>query len=80
MPTNYLHHGNSSQVHGSRASSKNEYAAKIAKIQQVLDQPNVDLWKLRGLALSEGGLVNGKFIVKLIKVGLMLLDSDWVLF
>ena len=47
-----------SQVGGS-AAGKNEYAAKIAKILQVLDEPNVDLWKLRGLALSEGGLVNG---------------------
>ena len=44
---------------GGSAAAKNEYAAKIAKILQVLDEPNVDLWKLRGLALSEGGLVNG---------------------
>jgi len=44
-------------------STKNEYAAKIALIQKVLDEPNVDLWKLRGLALSEGGLVNGEFVV-----------------
>lgn len=43
--------------------TKHEYAAKIAIIQQVLDEQDVDLWKLRGLALSEGGLVNGAFLV-----------------
>jgi len=41
--------------------SKNEYPEKVAQIQQILDEPNVDLWKLRGLALTEGGLVNGVY-------------------
>lgn len=31
---------------------------KVEQIQQVLSEPEVDLWKLRELALSEGGLVN----------------------
>jgi hypothetical protein len=33
--------------------------AKAEEINLVLSEPDVDLWKLRGLALSEGGLVNG---------------------
>lgn len=33
---------------------------KAEQINLLLLQPNVDLWKLRDLALSEGGLVNGK--------------------
>jgi len=32
---------------------------KAAEITQVLAAPKVDLWKLRELSLSEGGLVNG---------------------
>jgi len=59
-----VNHNNSNSHHhggGSSNTTKNEHAVKIALIQQVLDEPNVDLWKLRGLALSEGGLVNGKF-------------------
>lgn len=34
--------------------------AKAEEIQKVLSQPVVDLWRLRELALEEGGLVNGK--------------------
>jgi hypothetical protein len=34
---------------------------KAEQINLVLLQPNVDLWKLRELALTEGGLVNGAF-------------------
>lgn len=34
---------------------------KAEEINLVLLQPDVDLWKLRELALSDGGLVNGKF-------------------
>jgi hypothetical protein len=33
--------------------------AKAEQINLVLSEPDVDLWKLRELALSEGGLVNG---------------------
>ena len=36
---------------------------KAEEINLVLLQPQVDLWKLRGLALSEGGLVNGACFV-----------------
>ena len=33
---------------------------KATRIQQVLDEAeDVDLWQLRGLALTPGGLVNG---------------------
>ena len=34
--------------------------AKAEEIRRILSEPVVDLWKLRELALSEGGLVNGK--------------------
>jgi hypothetical protein len=33
---------------------------KAQEIERVLSGPEIDLWKLRELALSEGGLVNGK--------------------
>ena len=36
-------------------------AAKAEEIRRILSEPVVDLWKLRELALTEGGLVNGKF-------------------
>jgi hypothetical protein len=35
--------------------------AKAEEINLVLSEPDVDLWKLRALALSEGGLVNGTY-------------------
>lgn len=35
-------------------------AAKAEEIRRVLFEPEVDLWKLRELALTEGGLVNGE--------------------
>jgi hypothetical protein len=35
-------------------------SAKAEEIRRVLSEPVVDLWKLRELALTEGGLVNGK--------------------
>ncbi len=34
--------------------------AKTEEIRRILSEPVVDLWKLRELALTEGGLVNGK--------------------
>jgi hypothetical protein len=37
---------------------------KAEEINLVLLQPEVDLWRLRELALSEGGLVNGKLGTK----------------
>jgi hypothetical protein len=33
--------------------------SKAAEINLVLAEPDVNLWKLRELALTEGGLVNG---------------------
>jgi hypothetical protein len=38
---------------------------KAEEINLVLLAPDVDLWKLRELALSEGGLVNGKMSLRL---------------
>ena len=37
-------------------------SSKADEIGRVLSEPVVDLWKLRELALTEGGLVNGKFV------------------
>jgi hypothetical protein len=38
---------------------------KALQLEVVLAQPTVDLWELRELALSEGGLVNGmSFVVR----------------
>jgi hypothetical protein len=34
---------------------------KAEEINLTLLQPDVDLWKLRELALSDGGLVNGTY-------------------
>jgi len=53
------HHQQLSNNNNNDNHLKNEYPEKVAQIQQILDEPNVDLWKLRGLALREGGLVNG---------------------
>ncbi|KAL7538043.1 hypothetical protein ACHAXR_010136 [Thalassiosira sp. AJA248-18] len=39
-------------------SAPNNTAAKAEEIRRVLSEPTVDLWKLRELALTEGGLVN----------------------
>jgi hypothetical protein len=41
---------------------------KAEEINLVLLQPNVDLWKLRELALTEGGLVNGALPVNVVVV------------
>jgi hypothetical protein len=35
---------------------------KAEEIELLLSQPDIDLWKLRGLALTPGGLVNGTFL------------------
>ena len=40
---------------------------KAEEINLVLLQPSVDLWRLRELALSEGGLVNGTLRNRLCK-------------
>jgi hypothetical protein len=36
------------------------YLRKAEEIGRILSEPEVDLWKLREFALSEGGLVNGE--------------------
>eukprot|EP00585_Thalassiosira_rotula_P005893 CAMPEP_0196158034 /NCGR_PEP_ID=MMETSP0910-20130528/45114_1 /TAXON_ID=49265 /ORGANISM="Thalassiosira rotula, Strain GSO102" /LENGTH=139 /DNA_ID=CAMNT_0041422837 /DNA_START=108 /DNA_END=523 /DNA_ORIENTATION=- len=38
--------------------SSKRMTAKAEEIRRVLSEPTVDLWKLRELALTEGGLVN----------------------
>mmetsp|Transcript_4284 Transcript_4284/g.9504 ORF Transcript_4284/g.9504 Transcript_4284/m.9504 type:complete len:822 (+) Transcript_4284:273-2738(+) len=39
-------------------SSSERLASKTQEIRRVLSEPTVDLWRLRELALSDGGLVN----------------------
>ena len=41
-------------------------SAKAEEIRRLLSDPVVDLWKLREMALTEGGLVNGQFAVWLL--------------
>lgn len=41
--------------------STEQWSDKVEEINAVLSEADVDLWKLRELALSDGGLVNGKF-------------------
>ena len=36
---------------------------KADEIRQLLSEPVVDLWRLRELASTEGGLVNGECVV-----------------
>ena len=40
---------------------------KALEIEAVLNQEDVDLWRLRELALSDGGLVNGESRIKRIE-------------
>ena len=42
-------------------SSFRDLQDKAEAINWVLLQPTVDLWKLREFALTDGGLVNGKW-------------------
>lgn len=41
-------------------------STKAEEIRRLLSDPVVDLWKLREMALTEGGLVNGQFAVCLL--------------
>jgi len=34
---------------------------KAEEIRKTLSEPTINLWKLRDLAISDGGLVNGAF-------------------
>jgi len=56
-PTKYHVQGSESKA---TLSIPTLMAAKAEEIRRVLSEPVVDLWKLRELALTEGGLVNGK--------------------
>ncbi len=52
-------------------------SAKAEEIRRILSEPVVDLWKLREMALTEGGLVNGKsegfvFFVDGIRIALII--------
>ncbi len=41
---------------------KEEYARKAKQIEELLSHPDeVDLWALRELCSTEGGLINGTF-------------------
>ena len=51
----------SPSVAATNPSSK--LANKAEEIRHILSEPTVDLWRLRELAISEGGLVNGTFSV-----------------
>jgi len=42
-----------------RRQITNTMTNKAEEIRRILSEPVVDLWKLRELALTEGGLVNG---------------------
>ena len=56
-------------TNGNGTEWKNHFLEEKAKaIRTVLGEPEVDLWKLRSLAISEGGLVNGEFTRPLIPV------------
>ena len=37
------------------------FIEKAIEINQVLNEPEIDLWRLREFALTEGGLINGTF-------------------
>jgi hypothetical protein len=49
--------GNISAARSSTAGSPLEQ--KIQELNDILSQPEIDLWALRELCLSDGGLVNG---------------------
>jgi len=43
-------------------SDKDDGNGKVEAIRELLSKPTIDLWKLRELALTEGGLVNGALL------------------
>jgi hypothetical protein len=62
--SSFLNSNSSVIIGGGNSKSKNPYLKRKEKeIDFILSQsPNIDLWKLRELALTPGGLVNGKFL------------------
>ena len=63
LQNNTMPHSTSmTSLKSSDASIANpELQRKAEEINLILLQPKVDLWRLRELALSEGGLVNGEY-------------------
>ena len=55
--------GNSKLSSSAVVVANEAFADKAKEIALVLSQPDVDLWRLRELAISEGGLVNGMCFV-----------------
>ena len=47
------------------SSPSAELVAKAEEIHRVLSAPSIDVWKLRELALTEGGLVDGACLARL---------------
>jgi hypothetical protein len=43
-----------------KSNQSSDYRCKAKEINLVLSEPDVNLWKLRELALTDGGLVNGR--------------------
>ena len=60
---NELSVASSSASAAGAASQITSLEDKAREINLVLSQPTVDLWKLRELCLTEGGLVHGKLSV-----------------
>lgn len=52
----------SSIAQDSNAVSAAFLEAKAQEINLLLAEPEIDLWKLREYALSDGGLVNGMYV------------------
>lgn len=50
-------------INNTMSEHKRQLEKKARQIIEVLESPTVDLWKLRGLAISQGGLVNGRFLI-----------------
>ena len=62
--SNHMNNGGNNNDHNNHNTSKQaRMRAKAEEINLVLLEPDVDLWKLRELALSDGGLVNGKYCI-----------------
>ena len=62
---NITNNNNNSNNNSNKSNNNNLYLQKKAEeIELLLSQPDIDLWKLRGLALMPGGLVNGTFRTK----------------
>ena len=62
LTTNNSH--NNTNNTNSHAAKQNSYSAaqqqKLNEITFILSQPDIDLWALRELCLTDGGLIDGK--------------------